>query len=222
MQTLEILERPRGKSSVSLAERAVALDAYRYWLTTALWIVPVLMTLSAGTAVLLTSRQTPVYRSSATLAVVPNTAIQEVPELLRGIETLERRTVIATIARLPSMTVVRETAAQTLDGSAVPPDYSARGAVVPNTNLVRVEVEGSDPDRAAAFANALGGAVAAQAQAMYRVIELRTLAAAVPPAGPAAPNPKRALVLALVLGGVLGVAATYLFVRFNDRRAAVA
>ena len=217
MQTLEILERPRD-TAPALSKHTQTVGPYRRWLA-ALWIVPIVIALAAGAAVLVASRQAPVYRSTATIAAVPGSAIREIEQVLRGIETLERRTVIATIARLPSTARIRAVAAGALGQSDSLAGYSAHSSVIPNTNLIRIEVEGPDPVQAASFANALGNATATEVQAMYRVIEMSMLTDAVPPALPAEPNLRRALVLAVVLGAFLGVAVTYGFVRLSDPRA---
>jgi capsular polysaccharide biosynthesis protein len=191
-----------------------ALPPLHGWLRTGLWMVPLVLALSVGTAVVATSRQTPTYRTSATLAVVPNATIRDGPELLRSIETLDRRTVIATFAQIPSTERIRVTAARAV---ALQADslgyYLSQAFVIPNTNLIRIEVAGPDPARAAAFANALATTTTSEAKAMYRVFDMTPLAAAVRPTAPVAPNPRRAIALAAILGAFLGIAATYLLVR---------
>ncbi|HEV8304524.1 MAG TPA: hypothetical protein VGQ25_06180 [Gemmatimonadales bacterium] len=177
-------------------------------------MVPLVLALSVGTAVVTTSRQTPTYRTSATLAVVPNATIRDGAELLRSVETLDRRTVIATFAQIPSTERIRVTAARdvALQADSLG-DYVSQAFVIPNTNLIRIEVAGPDPARAAAFANALATTTTSEAKAMYRVFDMTPLAAAVRPTVPVAPNPRRAIALAAILGAFLGIAATYLLVR---------
>lgn len=187
------------------------------WLRVGLWIMPVMLTLSVGTAFLVTSRQTPTYRSSATVAVVPSVTISEGPELLRSLETLERRTVIATFAQIPATRRIREAAARDVGLAADSlPAYHLHALVIPNTNLIRIEAEGPDPARTAALANALVITTATEARSLYRVFELTAVADAVRPAGPVAPNPRRAIALAAMLGAFLGVVATYLFLRLKS------
>jgi capsular polysaccharide biosynthesis protein len=177
-------------------------------------MVPLVLALSVGTAVVATSRQTPTYRTSATMAVVPNVTLRDGADLLRSIETLDRRTIIATFAQIPSTERIRVAAARDV---ALQPEslgsYVSQAFVIPNTNLIRIEVAGPDPARAAALANALATTTTSEAKAMYRVFDMIPLAAAVRPSVPASPNPRRAIALAAILGAFLGIAATYLFVR---------
>ena len=186
----------------------------RRWLRAGLWIVPLVLVLSVGTAYVVTSRQTPIYRGAATVAVVPGATVADGADVLRSLETLERRTIIATLAQIPPTQRIQSTAARDV---ALQPDslgyFASRAFVIPNTNLIRIEVEGPDPERAAALANALASVTTAEARSMYRVFELTPLAAAVRPTVPVAPSLRRATVLAAVLGLFLGVAATYLFAR---------
>lgn len=187
---------------------------YRRWLRTGSWVVPVMLALSVGTALIVTSRQTPTYSSAATVALVPGPSVADGPDVLRSLETLERRTVIATFAQIPLADRIQQAAAHdiSLPGDSLA-GYRTLAFVIPNTNLIRIEVEGPDPTRTAALANALLTTTAAEAKAMYRVFELTALARAVRPTAPVAPNPKRAVALAAILGMFLGLAATYLLVR---------
>lgn len=213
MGVTELRDRLRARPS-PVPGSAPLSPLYRRWLRAGLWIVPLVLTLSVGTASVVTSRQTPTYRSAATVALVPSATIPDGAELLRSLETLERRTVIATFAQIPSTEPIREAAARAV---ALPPDsllhYGTRAYVIPNTNLIRIEVEGPDPARAAALANALVSSTAAEAKAMYRVFEMTPLAVALQPTVPVAPNPRRAVALAAILGAFLGIVATYLFIR---------
>ena len=198
----------------SRPEAAPGALPYGRWLRTGSWVVPIMLALSVGTALVVTSRQIPTYSSVATVALVPGASVAEGPDLLRSLETLERRTVIATFAQIPLADRIQLAAARDV---ALPGDslaaYRTLAFVIPNTNLIRIEVEGPDPARTAALANALVTATAAEAKAMYRVFELTALTGAKRPAAPVAPTPRRAVALAGILGAFLGLAATYLLVR---------
>lgn len=213
MAMTELRDHPRIRPAVPPEGIPTSLP-YRRLLQTGAWVVPLAVALAVGTALLVISRQIPTYRSSATVALVPGATVAGETDLLRSLETLERRTVIATFAQIPAAQRIREAAARDVSLPADSlPEYRSQGFVVPNTNLIRIEVHGPDPARATALANALVASTAAEAKAMYRVFDMTTLNRAVRPATPEAPRPRRALALAVILGAFLGLAATYLVVR---------
>lgn len=179
------------------------------------WLVPALALVCLGVAAGMTARQTPIYRASATLAVTPSYRVEGTSDILRALETLERRTVVATLAEIAA-------ARRTLDSAAVflgPPGealcggrgsscYRGRGSVVPQTNVVRVELLGPDPRGAAELANAVAAVTAERAHQMYPIFTLRPLAEARPPRHPIRPDLRRNLVVAGILGLFLGGVAT--------------
>ncbi len=166
------------------------------------WPVALLVLIAALVATaIVTSRQEPVYEASVQLVVAPGAA-QSAADVIRGLETLERRTVVATFARIPSTPEVHRevAAAMKLERSR---DYQAHGSVVPNTNVIRIDAEGSDAEKTATFANLVATSTARQAEALYRVYSLRVLAAAQRPGRPAFPDKRRNY----LVGGALGVFA---------------
>lgn len=151
------------------------------------------------------ARQTPLYEASATLAVVPASSVRHTADILRGLETLERRSVVATIARIPPSAESRQLAAEQLgvEEAELRP-YKVRGSVLPYTNAVRVEVTGPDPRRAAEVADAVAVATRHQGRSLYRVFSLRALEAARASSRPVWPDRKRAWLVAVVVGLAVG------------------
>lgn len=161
-----------------------------------------------------TSRQPRVYRASTTVVVTPNTDVEGMGDVLRSLETLERRTVIATFARVPATAETRAAAARQLgraDADLSP--YRVEASVLPNTNIIKIDVEGPDAAAAAAVANAVSEATRDEVRRMYRIFTLRTLAAASPAPRPVRPDPRRNYVVAGILGLFLGVLAAVLIER---------
>lgn len=175
----------------------------RWW-----WVVLVLLGASLGLTVFLTARQVSIWESSALLAVAPSSEIREPSEIVRALETLERRTVVATFARIPSTPGMRDMIAEEMgvEGKDLR-GYRIRGSVVPNTNILRIDAEGPDPERVAAAANAAARVTAREARSLYRVFSMRHLAAAVPARRPAYPEPQRNYLVGGAVGLVLGIAA---------------
>lgn len=182
-------------------------ETYKY-LRQRWWIVPAAVLISTATSLVVTVRQSPVYRATTTQVVTPNSRLESNEHILRSIDTLERRSVVATFARIPGTREAREKAAAVMgiDLQTLAP-YTIRCAVLPSTNLLQVDVEGPDPERAAELANVVADVVQQDGREMYRVYKIDTLARAVPPLGPIHPDPRRNLLAGGVVGAFIGVLA---------------
>ena len=73
-------------------------------------------------------------------------------------------------------------------------------SVVPNTNILRIDVDGADPEQVADAANATAEVTRDEARSLYRIFTMRTLEAARPPTRPAHPDPRRNMTVAAILG----------------------
>ena len=172
------------------------------------WLIPFAIAIALILAAVMTSRQRPTYRSSTTLIVVPAPETRDTGDILKSLETLERRTVVATFARIPSAPETRDAAGKSLSiGGEALRRYRIEGGVVPNTNIIRIDAEGPDADVTASLANAAAAVTNAQARALYRIYTMRMLARAVPEPRPIHPDVRRNYLVALVLGGMVGFLA---------------
>lgn len=181
--------------------RVVLRGLVRGW-----WIVVLALAVALAVAWWLTGRETPVYSAEALVVVTPSSELQANDELLDAIEALERRTVVATFARLPRAPETKRRAAERM---GVEPreirDYWVGASVVPSTNVIRIEVQGPDAERAAAVANAVSAATRREARRLYRIYSLREMAAAEVPRRPVRPDLRRNLAVAAVLGLFVGL-----------------
>jgi uncharacterized protein involved in exopolysaccharide biosynthesis len=171
------------------------------------WIVLLALAVALAVAWWLTGRETPVYSAEAMLVVTPSSELETNDELLDAIEALERRTVVATFARLPR---APETKLRAAERMGIEPreigSYWVGASVVPSTNVIRIEVQGPDAERAAALANAVSAATRREARRLYRIYSLRDMAAAEAPRRPVRPDLRRNLAVAAVLGLFAGLA----------------
>lgn len=142
------------------------------------------------------------YRAVAIAAVAPTAEQLSSTDVIRGVETLERRVIVASLAALASAPVTRRALAAG-DG------YDVRAAVMPNTNLFRIEVEGASAAKAAEIANRIPTLLSGQAQAMYRVYGVALMSPATAPSSPVMPRIGRAVLAGIALGLLLGLAAAY-------------
>lgn len=196
-------------------------DLYLRAFTRRWWVILLAAALAVAAAAWATSRQNPVYRATTTMAVIPNSEVSGTEDVLRSLDTLERRTVVATFARIPSTAETRVDAARRMkiDGRAIR-SYHIRASVLPNTNIIKVDVEGPDPRMVAAVANAAAATTRREARSMYRIYTMHTLEKAVPARRPIHPTPARNYLVAGILGLFLGAAAALLIERLSAPRAA--
>lgn len=172
------------------------------------WLAVAVLGVTILVSWLLSTRQRPAYRASASLVATPSTEVEEEGDLLDAIETLERRTIVATFSKLPTAPDVREDAARRMGVEPSEIRYYWIGAsVLPNTNVIRVDVIGPDPERAAELADAVAAATRHEARSLYKVFTLRLLARAEPPRSPERPDPERAMAVGGVAGLFLGALA---------------
>lgn len=182
------------------------------------WWVPLLVAVAAVAAAGIGSaREEPVYDARATLVVIPSSELTEITDLLRSLETLERRTIVATFARLASRPETREWAAARMGRETTDLDgYSVDATVMPNTNLIRVQVRGPEAVIVAALADAAAEGLRDEAQKLYRVYSLQIVEAATTPQRPVQPDLRRSLVVSLVVGLFVGVLVAVALEAFRD------
>lgn len=166
------------------------------------WLGAGVLVLALASTAFFTSRQEPVYRASTMVVVTPDAEVEETNEFLRTLETLERRTVLATFARIPMAREAREALANGLQRELSEVQrFRIAAGVVPNTNVIRIDVDGPDPDVSAEVANAAAEHMRVEAAGLYRIFTMRPLAAARPSSRPIQPDPRRNL----MIGGILGL-----------------
>lgn len=181
--------------------RVVLRALWRGW-----WIVLLALLVALALAAWLSGRERPTFSAEALMAVVPSTEVEATEDLLDSIEALERRTVVATFARLPASPQIVDDAARRMGvepGDLRP--YWVGGSALPSTNIIRIEVLGPDGERAAELANAVAAATRREARRLYRVYSLRDVAVAEAPRRPVRPDRGRNLAVAAVLGLFVGV-----------------
>lgn len=180
----------------------VIRGAMRHWRLVAL--IAAAVTLLAWLAVGLQPKR---YRASSLATVNPLTAELSPSDVIRGIDTLDRRVVVASVAALASAPVVVNAA-----GGAH--GYEINAVVLPNTSLFRVDVEGNDPRTTAAIANKVPLLLGIQARTIYKMYGVMLVSPATPSNEAVLPRAGRAVAAGLVFGLLLGVAVAWLI----DRR----
>jgi capsular polysaccharide biosynthesis protein len=165
------------------------------------WPVIILaMVVGALAAWLIGSMQPKRYRASSVVAVIPRPDALAAEDQIRGIQALDERTIVATIAALPSMPGVTD---------AIAGNYSVRAVVLPNTNLLRIDVDGGDPSRAAAIANQVPAVLSTRTRAIFGLYSVVTVSTAT--GGDLVfPRIERIVAGGLVVGLILGVTLAWI------------
>ena len=169
------------------------------------WLIVLATALTVGSTAVFVLLQKPVYQASTIVELKPSVVLEDPNLILNTINALTRRNVINTIARKATSMSMHEEVAREM-GVPVEAVLSARVQTItpPETNLIEVRAQSTDPAFAAAVANTV-------AQKMLgrdyeKVISIELIDPAVPPTSPIAPQPVRLLTLGLVFGLILGVA----------------
>ena len=180
------------------------------------WVLIVLVTLAAALlASIIAAAQPKRFQAESVASVSPIATQLSDSETLHGIDALERRVVVATVAALASSDITQGRTIRTLRGG-----YEIDATVIPSTNLIRINVQGPDPKQVAALANRVPPLLDAQTRAMYRVYTVAPVSAAAVPAAPFLPRVDRAVLAGLAIGALLGAGIAYLLDRRRTLRSA--
>jgi diguanylate cyclase (GGDEF)-like protein len=168
------------------------------------WIVIPVFLVTLTTTTVLTFTQPPVYTSTATFIVTPNSSFEDVRSFVSGLDVLSRRAEISTTyTEVASSRLVRREAAEELNlSSEQRKGFSVQSKLRAGTNVMEITVEGNDPVLVRDFANMVGAKTMIYLENLYEAYDLRPLDQAALPGSPIKPNKK----LNLALGAICGLA----------------
>jgi len=169
------------------------------------WLIVLATALTVGSTAVFVLLQKPVYQASTIVELKPSVVLEDPNQILNTINALTRRNVINTIARKATSMSMHEEVAREM-GVPVEAVLSARVQTItpPETNLIEVRAQSTDPAFAAKVANTVAQKMLGQDY--EKVISMEVIDPAVPPTSPIAPQPMRLLTLGLIFGLILGVA----------------
>lgn len=180
------------------------LKAYFRILIQKWWIILPAFLITFTSTVVLTFTQTPVYQTTATFVVTPNTSFEDVKSFASGLDILSRRSEIATTyAEVANSRSIKKQAADELGlSSAQKKSLSVDSQLLAGTNVLKITIEGNDPVLVRDFANTVGAQTIAYAQELYETYVLKPLDLATLPNSPIKPSKT----INLALGGIMGLA----------------
>ena len=187
----------------------------RYW-----WVPLVTLGAALIIATAVTILQRDIYRVSTSVIVGPAPHITNAREIMEVYNTLDRRSVMATLARSPMTGAVRGQVAAEVGPVT---DYQISAVVVPDTNILEISVDGPDAELAGRIAASVAAQTAVYSSSLYPSFEIKTLD---PPGFPVRvkPSAPRNLAIGTVLGLLagLGLAVVYPLIESAYLRAAQA
>ena len=184
-----------------------------------MWIIVLVAAVSAGSALGLSLLQTPTYEASVMILVGQNISggtypgsvkVSDLQDLAQTVATAVPTTPIAesVVARLD---LQEESAKEVLNNVSAEPD--------PGTMFVNVSYKDSDPERAQLIANTVGKVLSekiSEVSVGANAITATVWEPATLPGTPVSPDPIRNVLIALVVGSVLGVILAFLLEYVSD------
>lgn len=183
------------------------LKLYLQMLRRSWWIVVLTALAALAIALAAVFLIQPTFRSTARFVVSPNLAQfgADDTDLLRSMEALDKRSIIATYAEVINSRRIFNDTATTMGISATDmAEYSHTTVVLPDANILELSVDGPNPGMTALIANSLGQHAIDYITQLYTVYEITFMDTASQPTIPISPQPVRDASLALVLGIVMG------------------
>lgn len=170
------------------------------------WWLVLLCTLTATVASLLLSyTTTPIYIATARFVVSPDAALSVGTDVINSINTLDKRSIATTYAAvLNSNTIFTQAIVDLKLDPDEASDYMRSVVVLPESNVLEVSVEGSNPQMAMMLANSIGKQAVDYIDGLNQGFNIRVLDPAQMPIEPIRPQPARDASLAIVFGVVLG------------------
>lgn len=180
------------------------------------WLIALATLAALNGALIFYLLAVPMYESSASFVVNPTEAVIESRDEIYSLDTLSRRSITATYAEILNSLHVRQSMARQLQLSdETLEEYEMLAVVLPETNVIQVNVQGPDPAVAAAIANSLGEQAINYISQLSRVYDMEVLDLAQPADEPFSPQPVRDIGLAVAIGFFAGIALAFVYTQLR-------
>jgi diguanylate cyclase (GGDEF)-like protein len=169
------------------------------------WLIVLAALTSVSVSLGLSYLATPQYKAVASFIVTPSATLTVGRDVVNSLDTLDRRSIIATYAEVMNSRRILNEASELLKlDPAVVAKYDVQAVVLPDAFVLELTVSGPSSKVAADIANAIGSESVKTSQSFTQVYDLNFLDAAIPAKTPYSPQPTRDAGLALVLGAAAG------------------
>ena len=176
------------------------------------WLILPTLLSALTVALILTYSQTPIYRTSATYVVSPSASLGTVSDVARGLDTLTKRdSIMATYATIATSRRIRNEICEELNlTKAQEENLNITSEQVHPTNIIEITVESDDPELAKTIAVLVGEKTVDYVNNLYELYDIKLLDPPYTPYAPSKPDLVQNLVLAIVLGLLIGIALAFL------------
>lgn len=170
------------------------------------WVIVLTALMAVALSLGLSYLATPRYQATATFIITPGATLTVGRDVVNSLDTLDRRSVVATYAEVMNSQRIYGEALTSLklEASALE-DYEMLAVVLPESSVLELDVTGPDPKMAAELANAVGYQAIKFLRSFNQVYDLNFLDTAIATEEPISPQPIRDAGLALLLGFAAGV-----------------
>ncbi len=175
------------------------------------WIIILSIFITTNVSLAISYITPPVYQTTARYVVSPNAGLFSSSwELLSSLDTLDRRSIVNTYREMIASPSVYERSPeiqkikqQGLD------DFEVSIAVIPDTNILRLTVEGPDPRLVVVVANAISTEILTYMNELNPIYNLSVLEEPRLPTAPIRPQPLENALLAFLFGGMVGLVLAF-------------
>ncbi len=171
------------------------------------WIIAMTVLAALNTSLLISYLTKPVYEAKSRFVVSPNAgAYQTSYDITSSMDTLDRRSIINTYKELLVSTTVYNSHPEIvkIPAEEFAKDYTISAVVIPDTNILELTVDGSDPQKITTIATAIGESALEYINKLYPVYNFAILVPPSLPTDPIRPKPVQNAGFALIIGIILG------------------
>lgn len=176
------------------------------------WIILVTTLIATNVSLLVSYFTDPVYETSARFIVSPNAGIFSSSwDIVSSLDTLDRRSIINTYKELLASETIygKSPEIQKLGSEFIAEEYKILVVVVPDTNILKLTVEGPDPNSVVLVAEAVATEAVNFINELYPVYNFSLLESPELPLQPIRPEPVNNAGLAAILGALIGVVVAF-------------
>lgn len=181
-----------------------------------LWIIILLMVLFSGVAVGRSLQEPPLYEASTKILIGRAGGMADLPSDVEGFQQLAPTMAEAAVSRPVAKAAIQQQGLKLSTGVLL---SGLSTEVIPETQFIELKYVDSKPEGAKRVVNAVGTAFSERISEVSQsngAITATVWEPAITPAYPVSPTPQRDGIIALVMGGMLGLGLAFLLESLDD------